>query len=214
MTMPKKIPGETYNIALILDIDMAIDSVNDLFTGNKVRGHSLALSIHKPRFPLIFLSESNKEYHIYIKRDSNRMDEDEPIPSTGNSQDKYIIQERKKGQVSKTANSTDNICHQQVSNEDPASSFSTGNNVFNIQLNYDIDQALDPELWDGKFHAVSLHESIEYLASDIKNIKKSLCRMENYIKDKSVNSNPNNVKDLESIGKVVWEFLSTIYDIY
>jgi len=139
-------------MALILNIDMAIDSVNDLFTGNEVRGHSLALSMHKLRSPLISSSESNKEYHICVKRDSDRMDEDEPVSSTGNSQDEYTIQERKKGQVSKTA--------------------------------------------------------------DIKNIKESLCRMGNYIKDKSVNSNSNNIKNLDNVGKVVWEFLSTVYDTY
>ena len=136
-------------MALILDIDMAVNSVNDLFTGDEMRGRSLVLSMHKLRSPLISSSESDKEYYIRVKRDSDRMDEDEPISSTGNSQDEYMIQERKKGQVSKTA--------------------------------------------------------------DIKNIKESLCRMGNYIKDKSVNSNPNDIKDLDSMGKVVSEFLSTVY---
>jgi len=84
--------------------------------------------------------------------------------------------------------------------------------VFNIQLNYNINQALDPELWDGEFYAVSLHRFMEHLASDIKNIKESLCRMGNYIKDKSVNTNSNDVKDLESVGKAVWEFLSVVYN--
>jgi len=125
-------------MALILDIDMAIDSVNDLFTGNEMRGHSLALSVHKLRSLLISSSESDKEYHIHVKRDSDRMDEDKLVSSTGNSQDEYTIQERKKGQVSKTA--------------------------------------------------------------DVKNIKKSLCRMGNYIK---VNSNPNDVKDLDGMDKAV-----------
>jgi len=62
----------------------------------------------------------------------------------------------------------------------PALNNSTVDNsgeVFNIQLNYDTNQALDPDLWDSKFRTVSLHESIEYLASDIKNIKESLQRM-------------------------------------
>jgi len=44
---------------------------------------------------------------------------------------------------------------------------------------------------------------MEYLVSNIKNIKEFLCRMGNYIKDKFVNSNPNNVKDLDGMGKVV-----------
>jgi len=99
-------------MAPILDIDMAVNSVNDLFTGDEVRGCSLALSVHKPRSPLILSSESDEEYHIHVKRDSNKMDENKPVSSTSNSQDKYATQERKKGQVGKTADSTDNTCHQ------------------------------------------------------------------------------------------------------
>ena len=76
----------------------------------------------------------------------------------------------------------------------------TDNNskVLNIQLNYDVNQALDPELWDGKFRVVSLYGSIEYLASNIKNIKESLQRMQRYILGKAINSNKaNNIKDLK-----------------
>jgi len=35
-----------------------------------------------------------------------------------------------------------------------------------------------------------------------------------YIQDKSINSNPNNIKDLEGVGKAVWEFLSSIYNFH
>jgi len=45
------------------------------------------------------------------------------------------------------------------------------NNVFNIQLQYDINQALVSESWDGNFWTILLYGSMEYLASDIKNIK-------------------------------------------
>jgi len=75
--------------------------------------------------------------------------------------------------------------------------------MFDIQLSYDVDQALDPKEWDGDFHATSLHEAIEHLVSDIKNIKDSLRRMEKYIQGKLIDSNSNNIKDLESVGKVV-----------
>ena len=81
-------------------------------------------------------------------------------------------------------------------------------------MNYDINQTLDSEEWDSNFHAISLHGSMEHLASDIKNIKDSLYRMGKYIKGKSINnSNPNNIKDLEGMGKAVWEFLSSIYNL-
>jgi len=71
----------TYNIALILDIDMAVDSVNNLFTGNEVRGHSLALSAHRSRSLLMSSSECDEKYHIHVKRDSDRMEEDESVTS-------------------------------------------------------------------------------------------------------------------------------------
>ena len=56
---------------------------------------------------------------------------------------------------------------------------------------------------------------MEHLASNIKNIKDSFSRMCKYILGKSITEgNPNNIKDLESIGKVVWEFISAIYNAY
>ena len=59
---------------------------------------------------------------------------------------------------------------------------------------------------------VSLHGLIEYLVSDIHNIKESLTRIQKYILDKSIKSDQaNDIKDLEDIGKVTWEFISTIY---
>jgi len=66
--------------------NMAIDFVNDLFTDNEVRNHSLALSVHKSRSLSIFSSKSDKEYDICVKRDSDRMGEDEPVSPIGNSQ--------------------------------------------------------------------------------------------------------------------------------
>jgi len=101
----------TYNIAQIQDTDMAVDPVENLFIGNKVRGHSLVLSVHRLRSPLISLSESNEEYHMHVKRDSNRMDKDKPISSVGNSQVKYEIWEKKKDQVSKAADNADSMFH-------------------------------------------------------------------------------------------------------
>ena len=55
---------------------------------------------------------------------------------------------------------------------------------------------------------------MEHLVSDIKNIKDSLQRIEKYIRDKSIDSNSNNIKDLEDVGKAVWKFLSSIYNSY
>ena len=86
--------------------------------------------------------------------------------------------------------------------------------MFNVNLNYDINQTLNPEEWDSDFQAISLHGAMEHLVSDIKNIKDSLQRMGKYIRGKSIDNDSNNIKDLEGVGKAVWKFLSSIYDSY
>lgn len=134
------------------------------------------------------------------------------VNSIGSIKVEYVSQEGQKDQVSKATDNTNNTLQQRVSNKVPASSTTSSNSVFDIQLSYDIDQALDPEEWDGDFHATLLHGAMEHLVSDVKNIKDSLCRMGKYIRGKSIDSNPNNIKDLEGVGKTVWEFLSSIYD--
>ena len=60
------------------------------------------------------------------------------------------------------------------------------NNMFNIQLQYDINQTLDPESWDSNFHAISLYGSMKHLVSNIKNIQVSLDRMQKYIFGKAI----------------------------
>ena len=82
-----------------------------------------------------------------------------------------------------------------------------------MQLNYDSNQVLDPNSWDGNFHVVSLHGSIKHLASNALNIKESLIRMKKYIAGKSINDDKaNDVKDLNSMGKAIWEFISMVYE--
>ena len=110
-------------------------------------------------------------------------------------------QEKGKNLGSKVIDNMGNMLHQHVPNKVPASSPPFGSNIFNIQLNYNINQALDPGSWNGEFHAVSLHSSMEHLVSDIKNIKESLWQMGSYIKAKSVSTNSNDVKDLEGVSK-------------
>ncbi len=77
------------------------------------------------------------------------------------------------------------------------------NNVFNVQLQYNINQTLDPKSWNSNFWAISHHGSMEHLASNIKNIKESFGRMQKYILSKAIESDKaNNIKDLEDVGKV------------
>jgi len=56
--------------------------------------------------------------------------------------------------------------------------------VINIQLPYDPQASIEPELWSGSFHPISLHGFIEHFASDVKNIKVSLNFLAKYIQGK------------------------------
>ena len=85
--------------------------------------------------------------------------------------------------------------------------------MFEVQLLYDINQALDPKSWNGNFHTISLHSSLKHFISDIKSIKESLKRMQKYILNKSiVGDKANDVKDLKGIGKATWEFILALYE--
>ena len=73
------------------------------------------------------------------------MDEDEPVSSIGSIKVEYVFQGGQNVQVSKATDITNNMVQQHVLSEDPALNSTSGNNVFNINLDYDIDQVLDPE---------------------------------------------------------------------
>jgi len=71
---------------------------------------------------------------------------------------------------------------------------------------------MEPDLWSGNFHLISLHESIEQIASDTKNIKDTLNFMARYISNKKVNpKTANDFKDFDGIDDVVWNFISSVY---
>jgi len=60
---------------------------------------------------------------------------------------------------------------------------------------------------------MSLHGSLEHLASDAKNIRKSMVCMVTYIKNKKIEtSKSNNIKDFKDIGKAAWNLISSIYE--
>jgi len=87
-----------------------------------------------------------------------------------------------------------------------------GINVINIQLSYNSQVPTELDLWSGNFHPIFLHGSIEYIASDTKNIKDSLNFIARYISNKQMNpSKANNMEDFNSIGKSIWNFISSVY---
>ena len=198
----------TLNIASNSDVNMVDDSFDKLFENisnnfDEVRGYSLALSAHRPRTPSMSSSNCNEDYVTRIQKKSNRMDEDNSITSLESVQLEYVTPRSQNGQVSKVANNTNVVYQQHVSNEDLALNQPAENNVVNIQLNYDINQTLEPKSWDGNFHVILLHSSMEHLVSNVKNIKDFLLRMCKYILGKSINDDKaNNIKDLKGISKV------------
>ena len=75
--------------------------------------------------------------------------------------------------------------------------------VINIQLLYNLNRSTKPNLQDSNFLPISLHNSLEYLVLDSKNIKESLNCLAKYIGNKNIDtSKSNNIKDLKGIGKV------------
>ena len=205
------------------DLNIDVDPVSTMFElnhiDNEVRGHSLDASIHRPRSPSMSLSKCDKKYHICVQRESKKMVKDdndiEPANSIDSIRLEYTTQEGQNNQDSKAADTSLNIRQQYAPTVGPALNSPPGENVFDVQLNYDLDQTLDSELWDGNFHAVSLHRSMEYIMSDVLSIKNSLFRIKKYILGKSINGNKaNGFKDLFGIGKAIWELISLVYNLH
>ena len=133
----------------------------------------------------------------------------------------YTIPREQVNQVSIVADPNSNMRNQHVLINGLAlnsSNFSSpphidDDNIINIQLLYDLNRPTEPKLWDGNFHSVLLHRSLEYLASDAKNIKKYIAHIAIYIKNKKIEmSKSNNIKNFKGIGKAVWELIFFIYE--
>ena len=72
---------------------------------------------------------------------------------------------------------------------------------------------MEPELWSGLFHPISLHRSMEHFASDSKNIKVTLNFLAKYILNKQVNDNvANKIGDFDDMGDAIWNFISAVYE--
>ena len=67
-------------MASIKDINMADGVYNKIFntisnfSAEEVRGHFLEASTPRPRSSLIFSSEDEEEYHVQVKKTSDKMD--------------------------------------------------------------------------------------------------------------------------------------------
>ena len=85
--------------------------------------------------------------------------------------------------------------------------------VINVQLPYNPNAPMEPELWSGSFHPISLHGLIEQIALDTKNIKVTLDFMAKYITNKQIDSShANDLKEFDSMGDAIWKFISVVYE--
>jgi len=132
----------------------------------------------------------------------------------------YEMEQEKANRVSKVNKTTDNTRPQEGNNKathsNPEHIFNVNqikyvprvetpqddnNNVINIQLPYNPNAPTKPDLWSGSFHPISLHGSIEQIASDSKSIRDSLNFMARYIANKKVkSSNANDLSDFDGMG--------------
>ena len=168
--------------------------MDQFFTGpspdnyNEVRGRTISPSIHVSRDLLVSSTKSSAAYHERIKHNNATIEDiniDDVSPRL-----LYETTQEKAIWVSKAADTNNNVVttiQQYVPHEHPNTTLAHSDDaVINISLLYDSNALTEPDLWDGSFHPISLHGSIEHLASDAKNIKDSLNFMAKYISNKQV----------------------------
>ena len=117
-------------------------------------------------------------------------------------------------------NLTSSTCPQCDSANHPNLTPSCGSTVqnkesifINIPLPYDLNTPTDPKIWNGRFHPILLHGSLEHIVSNIKSIKDFLKFMAKYISNKQVQlSKANDLDDIDGIDDAVWMFISFVYD--
>ena len=93
---PTAIANISNNLTPNSDINIVVNLLDNLYniddSFKEGRGCLLSLSIHKPRPLSISSSKCSEEYHIHVKRESNRMDKDEPVTSINSIKVEYALQ--------------------------------------------------------------------------------------------------------------------------
>ena len=124
----------------------------------------------------------------------------------------YETEQEKTLHTSKAADQQDPMRPMSGNNEASPIHASHKESIINIQLPYNPQAPMEPDLWNRSFHPISLHGLIEHFASDSKSIKDSLNFMAKYITNKQVNSKEvNDLKDFNGMGDAIWNFISSVY---
>ena len=170
---------------------------NPLPTANSSRESSLVSSGH------------TTSYHE--RMDMNVAPEIEEL-NTESRELSYETEHERAIRVSTAANQQEPTRSLDGNNEAKSTHVQYEDDNINIQIPYDLNAPMEPELWSGLFHPISLHGSIEHFTSDSKNIKVTLNFLAKYILNKQVNGNmANDLGDFDSIGDAIWNFISAVY---
>jgi len=158
--------------SVVIDIDNCnVDNYDD------VRGQTLSHSKSNSRMVLMSSSEALEPYCVKIEQ-LNDLSDFLVRESIDSSQLLYDNQRKGEIQVSRATDYENRVRKQCVAENAPTLTFTlvqcVNDNVINIQLPYNLDCPIEPELWDRNFHPILLHGFIKHLSSDFKNIKESL----------------------------------------
>ena len=176
---------------------------------DEVRGRTLSSNGNISRDISMSFTKLSVVYHERMTTNNANNDDD---PVNASSKLSYEIEQEKVFCVSKVADQQDTTRTMSNNNEASTAHGTHEKSVINIQLPYDPQASTKLDLWSGSFHPISLYGSIEYFASDLKNIKDSLNFMVKYISNKQVNnSKANELNDFDGMGNAIWNFISLVY---
>jgi len=192
-------------------IGMVNQTGHVLSNNNEVRDRNVTSSNHSSRESSMVSSGRSTPYCDRIDMD---LDED-PIAGAvniGSPELSYETEQDKALRLGKVTDLENNMRPTGVNNEATPMNGNHEDDIINVQLPYDSQAPTEPELWSGSFHPVSLHGSIEHLASDAKNVKVTLNFLAKYIQGKQVDGNKvNDLEDFDGIGDSIWNFISAVY---
>jgi len=189
---------------------------------NEMRDRTISSSVHVSRDLLVSSTKFSIAYHERMEH-NNTIIEDIDMDNVSLRLPNKTTQEEaiRVSKVANTNNHAVTTIQQCVPHEYPNMTLAHGLNitsayglnmtlahgddaVINISLPYDPNTPTEPDLWNGSFHPISLYGSMEYLASDAKNIKDSLNFMAKYILNKQVDLvRSNDLNDFKGIGEVL-----------